>query len=514
MTIQGMTPFLEACEALGPLQFGITLPQGEESQTQVWHRPFVILGRDPQADIVIADPNVSRRHAYVQIIAGRAFCMDLGSRTGLNWGSEINTQAWLDPDKVLRLGDSKIRLATACHTDHDGVKLESPLHSRPDESLELPYVTLEFINGSTKQVNWPMYSILAVIGRSPACRVRLESPSVSRYHCSLVRTPFGLWVVDLQGREGVRVNGQRIRYVKLEDNDDLQMGRFKIRIHCGPSPRSWRETEEGTAVQQVTPTRPLIVRQAPMTAPAIGGPSPRGPVLTPAAVEAVQSIVAPLMNEFASMQQNLFDQFQQSMTMMVQRFRAVNQEQMKEVRQELQQIKDLTQEMKELQAELIAAKSSTSVKPEAETAVAFSPLPTKEDQQLDLLLSALTMSEPSQPAAMPIFEPILPEPKMNPVVPLSSEITAPPEPPVPMSKTLPPNETPVPANGASSQADHPAKPSAPAPLPKVAFIPTTGADLHGWLTERLATIQHERQTRMQKILSMLTGKKPGGGDMP
>ena len=100
MTIQGMTPFLEACEALGPLQFGITLPHGEETLSQVWHRPFVILGRDPQADIVVDDPNVSRRHAYIQVIAGRAFCMDLGSRTGLNWGSESNTQAWLDPDQL------------------------------------------------------------------------------------------------------------------------------------------------------------------------------------------------------------------------------------------------------------------------------------------------------------------------------------------------------------------------------------------------------------------------------
>jgi pSer/pThr/pTyr-binding forkhead associated (FHA) protein len=513
MTIQGMTPFLEACEARGPLQFGITLPQSEEKLSQVWHRPFVILGRDPQADIVIPDPNVSRRHAYVQIIAGRAFCMDLGSRSGLNWGADVNNQTWLDPDKVLRLGDSRIRLASGSRTESESIHQENPLVPLPDESLELPYVTLEFINGNTNQANWPMYSILAIIGRSPVCKVRLESPSVSRYHCSLVRTPFGLWVVDLQGREGVRVNGQRVRYVKLEDNDDVQLGRFKIRIHCGPPPRTWTEANQGSAVTRANPTRPLMVRASPTDSNLVGVAASRSPVLTQAAVEAVQSIVAPLMNEFASMQQDLFDQFRQNMMMMVQMFRTVNQEQMKEVREELIHIKELTKEMKELQAGLTADKSSPA--PVADAAVAFSLLPTKEDQQVDLLLSALTITELSQPASMPVSEPVVPESSFNPLGSLASEkLDVPEMPPIPMAKAPSVAEAPAASNGASIQDSSSPKPVPPLTLPKVSFTPATGTDLHGWLTERLATIQNERQTRIQKIFSMLTGKRPGGADVP
>jgi hypothetical protein len=35
-----------------------------------------------------------------------------------------------------------------------------------------------------------------------------------------------------------------------------------------------------------------------------------------------------------------------------------------------------------------------------------------------------------------------------------------------------------------------------------------GDDIHGWLCRRMAAIQEERQTRWQKILNCLTGRKP------
>src|SRR6516165_9409557 len=42
--------------------------------------PFVLIGRDPRSDLVLNDPQVSRRHAFFQAIAGRVFCIDLESR--------------------------------------------------------------------------------------------------------------------------------------------------------------------------------------------------------------------------------------------------------------------------------------------------------------------------------------------------------------------------------------------------------------------------------------------------
>jgi hypothetical protein len=52
-------------------------------------------------------------------------------------------------------------------------------------------------------------------------------------------------------------------------------------------------------------------------------------------------------------------------------------------------------------------------------------------------------------------------------------------------------------------------------MPKIAAsaVPP-GVDLHGWLTDRLSSIQTERQSRMQKILGMLTGKRGSGNPVP
>lgn len=522
MSMQGMTPFLEACGAASPLQFGITLPHSQERLSQIWHRPFVIIGRDPQSDIVLNDAKVSRRHGYLQMIGGRVYCIDLGSRTCLTWGSLPCAQGWLDLHQMLRIGDSLIRITAGRHPESESNRSDSPLLSRPDESLDLPYVTLEFTNGNTDQANWPMYSMLAIIGRAPGCKVRLESQTISRYHCSLVRTSFGVWVVDLQGREGVRVNGQRVRYAKLEDGDNLQLGRFLIRMHCGPAPRTWSGAEEGEKVKRSSPPGAMILRPAPFNGAGTAISPQRATALTQAGVEAVQSIVAPMMHEFAAMQQQMFDQFQESMFMLAKMFRSVNQEQMKEIHEELEQIRELTYEMKNLQQQLNAKEGPVPSVPQPDPAVNFSAIPSTGDGSIDLLLSALTMTEPTAPASNPVLEPSLRDDPLSSGAappPLVQPVVAPVAPPVAHSETaettdantVPP--APPPTNGVAHSTES-AEPPIP-PIPKIAAsaVPP-GADLHGWLTDRLSSIQIERQSRMQKILGMLTGKRGSGNPVP
>ena len=42
-----------------------------------------------------------------------------------------------------------------------------------------------------------------------------ENDSVSRVHCSLVRTPGGVWVVDLHGQGGTKIKGHSVEYARL-----------------------------------------------------------------------------------------------------------------------------------------------------------------------------------------------------------------------------------------------------------------------------------------------------------
>src|SRR5260370_445503 len=70
--------------------------------------------------------------------------------------------------------------------------------------------------GSDPPVRWRVNRPLTLVGRADACKLRLRDLRVSGFHCSLTAGPLGVWVVDLLSREGVRLNGQRVRWAALE----------------------------------------------------------------------------------------------------------------------------------------------------------------------------------------------------------------------------------------------------------------------------------------------------------
>jgi predicted nucleic acid-binding Zn-ribbon protein len=67
------------------------------------------------------------------------------------------------------------------------------------------------------------------IGRSIAADVRLDDPSVSRRHALVVSEPDeSLRVLDDRSLNGVFLNGEIVDWGKLEDGDELRVGRFRL----------------------------------------------------------------------------------------------------------------------------------------------------------------------------------------------------------------------------------------------------------------------------------------------
>lgn len=62
------------------------------------------------------------------------------------------------------------------------------------------------------------------IGRSRSADLRIEETGVSRIHCRLVRRDDAIWIEDQDSTNGTIVNGQRVRSVKLEPGDRIQLG--------------------------------------------------------------------------------------------------------------------------------------------------------------------------------------------------------------------------------------------------------------------------------------------------
>ena len=66
------------------------------------------------------------------------------------------------------------------------------------------------------------------IGRSPDAGVFLDDVTVSRNHALLVRRRDGLYIDDLGSLNGTYVNRRRIESHRLDDGDEIQVGKYKL----------------------------------------------------------------------------------------------------------------------------------------------------------------------------------------------------------------------------------------------------------------------------------------------
>jgi pSer/pThr/pTyr-binding forkhead associated (FHA) protein len=380
----------ESCGARSPLILDV-----EHSGTRLVNSvkldfPFTAIGRTATNDVVLDHSQVSRRHAYLQLIDGQIFCVDFSSRTGTHWPGGTNS-GWVRHGQSLQIGPFVIRPQEL--TRHENAARSSfgdsndPLHSFRTEQDPYSEFTIHFTQGVREQSAWQVRRVLTLVGSSPKCKLQLVDPRVSRYHCSLLRTPLGTWVIDLMGRGGVRVNDARVRFARLYDGDELQIGIVKVRIECdtlrSPTivqsrPLTDRsddfvgagDSESSDSLGSSTnlpgnvkpgqglasPARaihPGLALQAPGSAP---GPyanlmkAPRMPSV-PSVVDQ-DNMMSVLLYHFGQMQQQMAEQFHQAVMTMVQMFSTFHRDQMELVREELNRLHDLNQEIVSIQSEL------------------------------------------------------------------------------------------------------------------------------------------------------------------
>ena len=67
-----------------------------------------------------------------------------------------------------------------------------------------------------------------LIGRSPECDVFLDDVTVSRRHSELVRDGETFSIRDLGSLNGTYVNRRRIESVVLENDDEVQIGKYRL----------------------------------------------------------------------------------------------------------------------------------------------------------------------------------------------------------------------------------------------------------------------------------------------
>ena len=468
MIDQMMRAFLEACGSAGPLVLGVEEPDAAGVSWRVFDQPFVVVGRDPAADLFLRNRGISRRHAYLQMIAGRLFCVDLQSRTGTRWGDEPGLFGWVHPDPGVRMGPFRFRPRDegpgTSTGKAGGVALPLPV-SRSFEQADLTEARLEILGPSAGSTSWQVSRALVLIGGSRACKVQLRGGGVAEIHAGLVRTPAGVFAVDLLGPGGILVNGERVRYARLGAHDELSVGTHRLRVHCtpllgNPAGPSQPAGKSKSIAGPVAPTRSADGPALPARISDVGPgkmPAPLGMIDDPA------SLMRSMLDEFGQIQMQMADRFQDSLLVVLQSFAGAQREQTDLIREELARIRELTEEQVALRSQ-VEGRGQVAARPHA--------------LQLVSGESHAAISSPSS-SPPPVRPPRADQPPRRLTIGGGAERVEPaaerPAVRIDESRSGPPQEV-------------------------------DAADVHARICDRLAEIQSERQGRWQKLMDSLLGK--------
>jgi pSer/pThr/pTyr-binding forkhead associated (FHA) protein len=482
--------FLASCGIFD--RWGLTIaPTEGVVEERMFSTPYAFIGSRPGSCLRLEDPGVSQRHVYFQVVPGGLFCIDLGSRAGIHWDDVTRQCGWLSPGQQLRVGPFAVSLLAP---EQEGWLVPSrwahasPLTDRISSTGQLPPFIVEVGEDGKTVAKGKMNRVLALVGRSPDCLFHIESPSLSKLHCSLVRTPGGMWVVDLMSRTGTFLNGRSVRCGRVKAGDHVQVGKYSLQFRrprrgakvsaevVGGSP-DLRKPEEAPSTMAVQP----YSDQAAHPAPSVSQPSMAVEPASPAHVERAAvtrrapptmlalpqerlgpewSMLIALVNQFSLMQQQMFDQFQENMHMATRMFSAMQKDQAALVREELDQLRALTGELCTLQGQL-ATRPATGGSPSAAHAASRNGAPAKNTAT--------------------------PAPAKAPGNGAGQRLAG-------SSPTISGHAVPA-GNAQPSEAG--AADGAP--------LPQTPEQLHAWLNTRISALQDERQTRWNKLLGMILG---------
>ncbi|MEO7085747.1 MAG: FHA domain-containing protein [Gemmatimonadaceae bacterium] len=249
----------------------------------------VIIGRDASCGVVVAQNEVSRKHAEIAPVADGYEVRDL-SANGL-WvnGTRATASQVLSRADVIRVGTEEFRFyADVTAPNVRGVTPPSspavaptpvaaapvvPPKPAPPPAVPPPppkptadprpvYATLEVMNGGImKGQQHTISTPLAHVGRGAHNDIIIDDDSVSDTHAKLQRRDDGWFVVDADSTNGTYVGGQRIQGErKLEGAPDVRFGGIKMIFRAKDTAA---DTNKGTrAIAPVDRTKLRPTQQA------------------------------------------------------------------------------------------------------------------------------------------------------------------------------------------------------------------------------------------------------------
>jgi pSer/pThr/pTyr-binding forkhead associated (FHA) protein len=255
--------------------------EGEKAHVVMLTDELILLGRDENCQVVLAQQAVSRNHARISRDGSLFFVEDMGS----SFGTMINGAKLPKGEKrLLRNGDT-IAIAQF-DVVFDRVAEEG--EGANSTNLLSKKLVKDVMRGLTNNVEQPYFRLMngakegqrislnegqeLVFGRDETCNVVLQDDLVSRRHAKVRRDISGTHVEDLGSRNGIKVNKKKAKKQTLRDRDELEIGALRL-LYIDPnevreSPVVMPSIHDGDDQAEHTTALPPQVDEAPsMEAP-------------------------------------------------------------------------------------------------------------------------------------------------------------------------------------------------------------------------------------------------------
>jgi class 3 adenylate cyclase len=92
------------------------------------------------------------------------------------------------------------------------------------------------LNGVAAGTVFPLGDVPAVVGRSPEAHLQIGDPWISSMHAMFERRGDGVWVVDLESRNGTFLGDERIGEAPVPDGAVVRLGRTEVRFSVRHEP--------------------------------------------------------------------------------------------------------------------------------------------------------------------------------------------------------------------------------------------------------------------------------------
>ncbi|HVO30645.1 MAG TPA: sigma 54-interacting transcriptional regulator [bacterium] len=209
--------------------------EGAEILRVLLDRAETVIGRGDEAQLLLVDDEVSRRHAVIREEDGEWTLESLAKNGTLLDGNPVE-RAPLKNGARISIGPFKCVFGNATAAAADATRTISREPTRvlsveeDGRKVVVERAELQATDGPDKGKTWKIAHERVVIGKAAGCDVELTDSYVSAQHVRVEHGAHGFRIRDLGSTNGTTVDGTRVSDSVLPFGSEIRLGRTALKL--------------------------------------------------------------------------------------------------------------------------------------------------------------------------------------------------------------------------------------------------------------------------------------------